>query len=123
MRPGAAPGAAAVYHGCRGGRGGRLILQRAHKKRAASLQSVKEQFFAHHLQWVFTSLFLQRSALYCSLTGCAAVREGQAKTLSCSSMRWSCAGAEKQGGCKAGGLPPASCLLKGTAAGNRSGHS
>lgn len=32
MRPGAVTRAAAVYRGCRGGRGGRLILQRAHKK-------------------------------------------------------------------------------------------
>ena len=86
MRPGAATRAAAVYHGCRGGREGCLILQRAHKKRAARLQPVTEQFFAQHLQWVFTSLFLRRSALCCSGVSCAAVHEGQAETVSCSSV-------------------------------------
>lgn len=125
MRVGAVTRAAAVYHGCRGGRGGCLILQRAHKKRTASLHSVKEQLFTHHLQWVFTSLFLRRSVLCCSGIGCAAVREGQAETVSrssvhcsgawcgpCTAASWSCAGDEKQGGCTAGGFPSASRLLK-----------
>lgn len=132
MTLGAVTGAAAVYHGCRDGSGWCLVLRRAHKKKKKGLPAFS--LFRSSLLHVTFSEFSHRSSS--AGARCAVVHEGQAETVSCSSVHcpgvrcgpctaasWSCAGAEKQRGCTAGELPPASRLLKGAAVGNGSGHS
>lgn len=113
--------AAAVCHCCGGERGGRLILRTDRKKRAGSLQCSEEHFFAHLRQWLSRCCSSEggHSAAPCWLShglGRAA-GIGAMQCLRCPGAwcgPWT-AGGEEQGGSRAGGLCPASLLLKGRA--------
>jgi len=127
MRPGAAARAAAVYPGCRGGTGGRPILHRARKKELRAFSPSRSSSSPIAASPKERAVLL-RHRLRCGLRragGNGAVQQRALPGVWCgpsTAAGWGHAGAGKQGGCAAGGLPPAR-RLKGAAVGVRSGRS
>lgn len=121
IRPGAVTRAAAICHCCRAERGGRLILHTAYKKRTASLQCSEEQFSAP-LCWCLSRCCSSEGGHGAAPCRLCHSWEGQLESVSHSNLgcpgMWCgpcAAGGEEHDGSTAGGLPPASLLLKGRA--------